>query len=142
MTKKLSGILAAVSTPFGTDGLVDEGRLRGHVDFLIDNGLHGLVPWRTPAKFAAPTVEERKRVNEIVIEQAAGRVRWPADGVDSHGRGRRTVQHAAAAGADAVWWSSRSTRRRLAARSSSTSPLAGEAAGIRSSPTTCPPSPA
>ena len=49
MTKKLSGILAAVSTPFGTDGLVDEGRLRGHVDFLIDNGLHGLVPAGAPA---------------------------------------------------------------------------------------------
>ena len=28
MTKKLSGILAAVSTPFGTDGLVDEARLQ------------------------------------------------------------------------------------------------------------------
>ena len=28
MTKKLSGILAAVSTPFGADGQVDEGVAR------------------------------------------------------------------------------------------------------------------
>jgi 4-hydroxy-tetrahydrodipicolinate synthase len=72
MTKKLSGILAAVSTPFGADGQVDEGRLRDHVDFLIDNGLHGLVPCGSTGEFAALTVEERKRVNEIVIAQAAG----------------------------------------------------------------------
>ena len=44
MSKKLGGILAAVSTPFTADGAVDEAALRGHVDFLIGNGLHGLVP--------------------------------------------------------------------------------------------------
>ena len=86
MTKKLSGILAAVSTPFGTDGLVDEGRLRGHVDFLIDNGLHGLVPCGSTGEFAALTVDERKRVNEIVIEAGGGSgAGGTADGVNSHG---------------------------------------------------------
>ena len=68
MTNKLGGILAAVSTPFGADGEVDEVRLRGHVDFLIDNGLHGLVPGGSTGEFAALTLDERKRVNEIVIE--------------------------------------------------------------------------
>jgi 4-hydroxy-tetrahydrodipicolinate synthase len=65
MTKKLGGILAAVSTPFSTDGAVDEARLRQHVDFLIDNGLHGLVPCGSTGEFAALTLEERKRVNEL-----------------------------------------------------------------------------
>jgi len=103
MTKKLSGILAAVSTPFGTDGLVDEGRLRGHVDFLIDNGLHGLVPCGSTGEFAALTVDERKRVNEIVIEQAAGRVPVaPQTGSTRTAEAVELSKHAAAAGADAV----------------------------------------
>lgn len=74
MTDTLSGILAAISTPFAADGSVDEVRLRQHVDFLIENGLHGLTPNGSTGEFAALTVDERKRVNEIVIEQAAGRV--------------------------------------------------------------------
>jgi 4-hydroxy-tetrahydrodipicolinate synthase len=74
MTQKLGGILAAVSTPFAADGGVDEGALRGHVDFLIDNGLHGLVPGGSTGEFAALTSDERKFVNKVVIDQAAGRV--------------------------------------------------------------------
>ena len=89
MSKKLGGILAAVSTPFSTNGDVDEAALRGHVDFLIDNGLHGLVPCGSTCEFAALTSDERKRVNEVVIDQAAGRVPGrPADRVDEHRRGR------------------------------------------------------
>jgi 4-hydroxy-tetrahydrodipicolinate synthase len=103
MTKKLSGILAAVSTPFGADGQVDEGRLRDHVDFLIDNGLHGLVPCGSTGEFAALTVEERKRVNEVVIAQAAGRVPVaPQTGSTRTAEAVELSQHAAAAGADAV----------------------------------------
>ena len=74
MSKKLGGILAAVSTPFTADGAVDEAALRGHVDFLIGNGLHGLVPGGSTGEFAALTSQERKLVNKVVIEQAAGRV--------------------------------------------------------------------
>jgi 4-hydroxy-tetrahydrodipicolinate synthase len=103
MTKKLSGILAAVSTPFAADGAVDEARLRGHVDFLIDNGLHGLVPGGSTGEFAALTVDERKRVNEVVIEQAAGRVPVaPQTGSTSTAEAVDLSKHAAAAGADAV----------------------------------------
>ena len=103
MTKKLSGILAAVSTPFGADGQVDEGRLRDHVDFLIDNGLHGLVPCGSTGEFAALTVEERKRVNEVVIAQAAGRVPVaPQTGSTRTAEAVELSQHAAAAGADAA----------------------------------------
>ena len=74
MSKKLGGILAAVSTPFSADGAVDEGALRNHVDFLVDNGLHGLVPGGSTGEFAALTSDERRFVNKVVIDQAAGRV--------------------------------------------------------------------
>jgi 4-hydroxy-tetrahydrodipicolinate synthase len=103
MTKKLGGILAAVSTPFTATGEVDESRLRAHVDFLIDNGLHGLVPCGSTGEFAALSLDERKRVTEIVIEQAAGRVPVaPQTGSTRTADAVDLSRHAAAAGADAL----------------------------------------
>lgn len=103
MTSKLGGILAAVSTPFNKDGDVDEAVLRDHVDFLIDNGLHGLVPGGSTGEFAALSVDERKRVNEIVIEQAAGRVPVaPQTGSTRTIEAIELSKHAADAGASAV----------------------------------------
>jgi 4-hydroxy-tetrahydrodipicolinate synthase len=91
MTKKLEGILAAVSTPFAVDGEVDEGRLRAHVDFLIDNGLHGLVPGGSTGEFAALTLDERKRVRVA-----------PQTGSTRTAEAIELSKHAAAVGADAV----------------------------------------
>jgi 4-hydroxy-tetrahydrodipicolinate synthase len=103
MTKKLGGILAAVSTPFAADGSVDEGALRGHVDFLIDNGLHGLVPGGSTGEFAALTSDERKLVNKVVIDQAAGRVPVaPQTGSTSTAEAINLSKQAADDGADAV----------------------------------------
>ena len=103
MTKKLGGILAAVSTPFAADGSVDEARLRAHVDFLIDNGLHGLVPNGSTGEFAALTMDERMRVTEVVIDQTAGRVPVaPQTGSTRTAEAVELSTHAAAAGADAV----------------------------------------
>ncbi|MDA2893288.1 dihydrodipicolinate synthase family protein [Mycolicibacterium sp. BiH015] len=103
MTKKLGGILAAVSTPFAADGSVDEGRLRAHVDFLIDNGLHGLVPGGSTGEFAALTADERKFVNKVVIDQAAGRVPVaPQTGSTSTAEAIALSKQAAADGADAI----------------------------------------
>jgi 4-hydroxy-tetrahydrodipicolinate synthase len=103
MSKKLGGILAAVSTPFTADGGVDEGALRGHVDFLIDNGLHGLVPGGSTGEFAALSSEERKFVNKVVIDQAAGRVPVaPQTGSTSTAEAISLSKQAADDGADAV----------------------------------------
>jgi 4-hydroxy-tetrahydrodipicolinate synthase len=103
MATKLGGILAAVSTPFNQDGEVDEAVLRDHVDFLITNGLHGLVPGGSTGEFAALTVQERKRVNEIVIDQAAGRVPVaPQTGSTRTAEAIELSKHAADAGASAV----------------------------------------
>ena len=103
MPKALGGILAAVSTPFTAAGDVDEAVLRDHVDFLIDNGLHGLVPGGSTGEFAALTLEERKRVNEVVIEQAAGRVPVaPQTGSTRTAEAIELSKHAADAGATAV----------------------------------------
>ena len=103
MSQKLGGILAAVSTPFAADGTVDEAVLRRHVDFLIDNGLHGLVPGGSTGEIDALPVDERTRVHEIAIEQAAGRVPVaPQTGSTRTAEAIELSKHAADAGASAV----------------------------------------
>ena len=103
MATKLGGILTAVSTPFAEDGGVDEQRLRDHVDFLIDSGVHGLVPCGSTGEFAALSFDERKRVTEIVIGQASGRVPVaPQTGATSTADAVALSKHAADAGAAAV----------------------------------------
>ncbi|QIZ37800.1 dihydrodipicolinate synthase family protein [Saccharopolyspora sp. ASAGF58] len=103
MGKSVGGVLAAVSTPFGEDGAVDEKTLRDHVDYLIANGVHGLVPCGSTGEFAALTSDERKRVAEVVIEQAAGRVAVvPHTGSTRTAEAVALTQHAERHGADAV----------------------------------------
>jgi 4-hydroxy-tetrahydrodipicolinate synthase len=60
-------------TPFHADGEIDERGLRAHVDFLLTNGVRGLVPNGCTGEFWAQTLSERKRVAEIVHEAAKGR---------------------------------------------------------------------
>lgn len=103
MPQQLSGIFAAVSTPFDKDGEVDEHALRNHVDFLIDNGLHGLVPCGSTGEFASMTLDERKRVTEVVIDQTAGRVPVvPQTGACATTDSVELSKHSADAGAAAL----------------------------------------
>jgi 4-hydroxy-tetrahydrodipicolinate synthase len=71
---RLRGVMAPVATPFTGDGSVDEKALRQLVDRLIEDGLHALIPCGSTGEFAALTHDERRRVAEIVIDQAGGRV--------------------------------------------------------------------
>ena len=67
------GPFTAMVTPFHVDGEIDERGLRAHVDFLLANGVRGLVPNGCTGEFWAQTLGERKRVAEIVHEAAKGR---------------------------------------------------------------------
>lgn len=71
---EFTGVFAAVATPFDAEGEIDQQRLRQLVDDLLADGVHGLVPVGSTGEFASLTVDERRLVTEIVIEQAAGRV--------------------------------------------------------------------
>jgi 4-hydroxy-tetrahydrodipicolinate synthase len=68
------GVLAAVATPFDNAGEIDEQRLRTLVDDLLADGVTGLVPVGSTGEFASLSNAERRRIVEIVVDQAAGRV--------------------------------------------------------------------
>jgi 4-hydroxy-tetrahydrodipicolinate synthase len=71
---EIQGIIPAMVTPLDDQEELDESRLRRLVDFLIEAGVHGLFPIGSQGEFYAFSPEEKRRVWEIVVEQAAGRV--------------------------------------------------------------------
>ncbi|MCL5967431.1 MAG: dihydrodipicolinate synthase family protein [Firmicutes bacterium] len=68
------GIYVAITTPFTKDLAVDESRLREHADWLIRQGVHGLVPTGTCGEYQSLSVDERERVIRVIAEVARGRV--------------------------------------------------------------------
>jgi 4-hydroxy-tetrahydrodipicolinate synthase len=73
-SKAFKGILCLPVTPFTSDDEIDEEALRFIVDIIIEDGADGLVPTGATGEFPFLLHEERKRVQEIVLDQANGRV--------------------------------------------------------------------
>jgi len=67
------GSITALITPF-KDGEVDAKTFQRLVEWQIDQGTHGLVPVGTTGESPTLNHEEHKRVIELCIEAAAGRV--------------------------------------------------------------------
>jgi len=72
---KPKGIMPALVTPFAKDGKqVDEEQMRVLVNHCIELGVHGVVPCGTTGEFVNMSVEERKRVIDVVVDEVNGRV--------------------------------------------------------------------
>ncbi|WP_138752180.1 dihydrodipicolinate synthase family protein [Paenibacillus sinopodophylli] len=69
-----SGVYVAIVTPFDDKMNVDVSRLKEHVDWLIQEGVDGIVPTGSVGEYATLSVEERRTVVEAAIAAAAGRV--------------------------------------------------------------------
>src|SRR3546814_14903051 len=68
-----NGSMVALITPF-RNRAVDEDAFRKLVDFQITNGTHGLVPVGTTGESPTLSNDEHKRVVEICVDEARGRV--------------------------------------------------------------------
>ena len=101
---QLRGILAAVTTPFTADaGAVDEQALADQAERLITAGIHGLVPCGSTGEFSTLSPEEHRRVIELYVGAAAGRVPVVAGvGALTTQGAIAFAQHAERVGADAV----------------------------------------
>ncbi len=74
MSNRITGILTPNITPVDAQGRVDEDRLRGYVDWLIERGVDGLYPNGSTGEFVRFNAEERRHIVRIVVDQTAGRV--------------------------------------------------------------------
>ncbi len=72
--KKLYGITVAMVTPMDENEEIMVESIKKHVDFLIEKGVHCLYPLGTTGEMYLLTVEERKKIAETIVAQAAGRV--------------------------------------------------------------------
>lgn len=96
------GVITALVTPF-RDGALDEGAFRVLVERQIKGGVHGLVPVGTTGETATLSTAEHKRVVELCIEVAAGRVPVIAGaGSNSTEEAIELVRHAKTVGAQAA----------------------------------------
>ncbi len=68
------GSITALITPFTADGAVDEKAFQNFVQWQIDQGTNGLVPVGTTGESPTLTHDEHKRVVELCIEVAKGKV--------------------------------------------------------------------
>jgi len=97
------GSLVALITPMRTDGAIDEKKFEQFVDWQIREGTHGVVPVGTTGESPTLTHGEHKRVVDIAIGVAKGRVPVIAGaGSNSTAEAIDLAQHAKQAGADAV----------------------------------------
>lgn len=71
---RFRGCGTALVTPFTADGAVDEPALRALVSWQLEEGIHFLVPIGSTGEAATLTPAEQRRVVEIVVDQAGGRV--------------------------------------------------------------------
>ena len=94
--------MPALITPF-SDGKVDEKAFVALIERQIVGGVHGLVPAGTTGESATLSHEEHRRVVELCVKTAAGRVPVIAGaGSNSTAEAIELTRHAKAVGADAV----------------------------------------
>src|SRR5688572_26968714 len=74
MRRAWTGCGTALVTPFTRDASVDESAVRRLARRQIDAGIHFLVPVGTTGESPTLSQDERVRIVELVVEEAAGRV--------------------------------------------------------------------
>jgi 4-hydroxy-tetrahydrodipicolinate synthase len=68
------GVFPYLVSPIGEDGKVKDAVLSRLVEHVITAGVHGLAPLGSTGEFAYLSWHQKKRVVDVVLEAAAGRV--------------------------------------------------------------------
>ncbi len=68
------GYIPAITTPFDKSGDLDLTALKGLVDWLLEQGMHGLIVAGTTGEWYSLSSQERRDLFKTVAEQVGGRV--------------------------------------------------------------------
>ena len=99
----LKGTTVAMVTPFTKEDGVDEAGMRENINYLIDNGVDGLLVAGTTGESATITHDEQRKMIDILVDEVNGRVKAIAGaGSNSSKEALGLVQYAENAGADAA----------------------------------------
>jgi 4-hydroxy-tetrahydrodipicolinate synthase len=99
MKRTFQGSLVALVTPFRNEA-IDEAKLRELVEFHVKNGTDAIIPCGTTGESPTLSHDEHRRVVDVVIETARGRIPVVAGtGSNSTREAIGLTQHAAASGA-------------------------------------------
>jgi len=71
---ELRGVFVVLVTPLTTVGEVDTQGLRGNVQWLVEQGVHGVIPLGSTGEFASLDDAQRIRVLDATMEAVDGRV--------------------------------------------------------------------
>ena len=71
---QMFGIIPPMSTPFDSDGELDESAVRAQVSWLINQGVHGLAAGGSTGEGHTLDADELRRLVAAVVDEAAGRV--------------------------------------------------------------------
>ena len=73
--EKVRGLWVAIPTPFTDELEIDEAGIRRSVDYYIDGlGVDGIFCGGVMGEFWSMTIDERRRVHELVADATAGRI--------------------------------------------------------------------
>lgn len=102
-TNLFTGVIAPVITPFVQNESIDENGFRKNVEFLINEGVSGVVICGSSGDFHLLTTSERKRLLEIALDQANKRIPvYAGTGANSTKEAVELTQHAEESGAVAT----------------------------------------
>jgi len=71
---KLHGVYVVLVTPFKTYRSVHYDGLGSNVEWLVDQGVHGIIPLGSTGEFASLSDEEKRKVTQTVIAAADDRI--------------------------------------------------------------------
>ena len=100
---RFEGTYVAMVTPFDKNKEIDEEGFRSNINFLIDQGVDGLVGAGTTGESATITHDEHQKIIEILVDEVDGRVLTIAGtGSNSTSEAVDLTKFSADAGADAA----------------------------------------
>ena len=103
MHRSFEGIVVPVVTPIDSSEQVDRGALLALLEFLIEHGVHGIMPLGSQGEFFALSSEEKHAVIDLVVSHVNGRVPVIVHiGEIATGACIALSKHARTCGADAI----------------------------------------